>query len=105
MTNENEQGNRDEYRIASSVYSVRDAKANLSRMLREVKRGREAVITEHGKPVARVLPIKDLTLEERVAEMEMCGDIEGTLNQDAQKIIPLRIPKGLAQKYLQEDRR
>jgi prevent-host-death family protein len=35
---------------------VREARQNLSALLDEVKRGREVVITEHGRPVARLVP-------------------------------------------------
>jgi prevent-host-death family protein len=35
---------------------VREARQNLSALLDEVKKGREIVITEHGRPVARLVP-------------------------------------------------
>jgi prevent-host-death family protein len=35
---------------------VREARQNLSALLDEVKRGREVVITERGRPVARLVP-------------------------------------------------
>jgi len=35
---------------------VREARQNLSALLEEVKRGREVVITERGRPVARLVP-------------------------------------------------
>ncbi len=36
---------------------VREAKAHLSQYLRRVQNGEEFVITDHGKPVARITPI------------------------------------------------
>lgn len=36
---------------------VREAKAHLSEYLRRVQGGEEFVITDHGKPVARITPI------------------------------------------------
>ena len=36
---------------------VREARQNLSALLDEVKKGREIVITEHGRPVARLVPL------------------------------------------------
>jgi len=36
---------------------VREAKAHLSEYLRRVQSGEEFVITDHGKPVARITPI------------------------------------------------
>lgn len=35
---------------------VREARQNLSVLLDEVKKGREVVITEHGRAVARLVP-------------------------------------------------
>ncbi len=35
---------------------VRETRQNLSALLDEVKRGREIVITEHGRPVAKLVP-------------------------------------------------
>jgi prevent-host-death family protein len=36
---------------------VREARQNLSALLDEVKKGREVVITEHGRPVAKLVPV------------------------------------------------
>jgi prevent-host-death family protein len=36
---------------------VREARQNLSALLDEVKRGREIVITERGRPVAKLVPL------------------------------------------------
>ena len=38
------------------VAGVREARQNLSELLDEVKKGREVVITERGKPVAKLVP-------------------------------------------------
>ena len=35
---------------------VREARQNLSTLLDEVKKGREVIITEHGRPVAKLVP-------------------------------------------------
>lgn len=35
---------------------IREARQNLSSLLEEVKKGREVVITDRGKPVARLVP-------------------------------------------------
>jgi prevent-host-death family protein len=39
------------------TYSVAEAKAQLSKLIRRAGKGREIVITRHGKPVARIQPI------------------------------------------------
>ena len=36
---------------------VREARQNLSVLLDEVKKGREVLITEHGRPVAKLVPL------------------------------------------------
>jgi prevent-host-death family protein len=36
---------------------VREARQNLSALLEEVRKGREIVITERGRPVARLVPV------------------------------------------------
>ncbi|MEX1103407.1 MAG: type II toxin-antitoxin system prevent-host-death family antitoxin [Dehalococcoidia bacterium] len=38
--------------------SVREAKAHLSRLLREVERGERVVITRRGVPVAELVPLR-----------------------------------------------
>jgi len=38
------------------IAGVREARQNLSELLDEVKKGREVVITERGRPVARLVP-------------------------------------------------
>ncbi|MGH7277460.1 MAG: type II toxin-antitoxin system Phd/YefM family antitoxin [Candidatus Rokuibacteriota bacterium] len=35
---------------------IREARQNLSALLEEVKKGREVVITERGRPVAKLVP-------------------------------------------------
>jgi prevent-host-death family protein len=38
---------------------VREARQNLTDLLDDVKKGREVVITEHGRAVARLAPLHD----------------------------------------------
>ena len=37
---------------------IREARQNLSALIDEVKKGREIIITERGKPVARLVPLQ-----------------------------------------------
>jgi prevent-host-death family protein len=39
--------------------SAREANQKFSKLLAEVARGQEVVITRHGKPVARLTPVQD----------------------------------------------
>ena len=38
---------------------VREAGQDLSSLIADVRRGREVVITDHGRPVARLVPIRE----------------------------------------------
>ena len=49
--------------------SVRDLKSRLSRYLRQVQRGETVVVTLRGKPIARLVPLPSLPLEERLATL------------------------------------
>ncbi len=85
---------------------VREAKARLSKLLRDVQRGQEWVITERGNPVARLAPIsgRGLSLAERIHRLEDSGLVE-PLRRPARNLPPpLPLKEGLAQKWLQEDR-
>lgn len=86
---------------------IREAKAGFSKLLREVRRGTEVIITERGIPVGRIIPVRrgDLPVEERVKELERRGLIEPPRPAAAgEEFLPLPIPGDLAQRMLQEDR-
>jgi prevent-host-death family protein len=38
---------------------IREARQGLSSLVAEVRKGREIVLTEHGRPVARLAPLRD----------------------------------------------
>jgi prevent-host-death family protein len=84
---------------------VRDAKARLSEILRDVGRGGEWIVTDRGRPIARIVPVgpADLPLAERLRRLEE----EGVLGPPAQRRPlprPLPVPEEAAQALLQEDR-
>ena len=60
----------------SRVYPIHEAKAKLSEILRQVKRGRGVVISDRGREVARIVPIEPpKALGERLARLEEEGAI------------------------------
>jgi prevent-host-death family protein len=63
----------------SDHYSLYEAKAKLSALVRQVREGQSVVITVHGEPVAELRPYvatpRKQTLAERLAEMEARGEI------------------------------
>ncbi len=86
---------------------VREAKARLSELLKDVEKGREWTITAHGRPVARLVPAtKKETVEEWVARLEREGRLLPPPVSD-RPFRPLNVsPKvgELLLKYLEEDR-
>lgn len=73
-------------------YSIYDAKAQLSALVRQVREsGQTFVITVHGEPVAELRPIappaavKKQTPEERFLEMEALGLITPSLRKPGEK--------------------
>jgi len=85
---------------------VREAKARLSKLIRDVQRGKEWLITDRGRPVARLVPAtgRDISLQERIRRLEDSGLIEPPRRRVSRLPAPLPIAKELAQRWLQEDR-
>ena len=53
---------------------IRELKSTLSECVREVRAGRTIVVTDHGQPVARMIP-EAVSLRERVAALRKAGAI------------------------------
>jgi prevent-host-death family protein len=86
---------------------IRDAKIHLSRYLKLVQKGEEVVITDHGRPVGKIVPLesRDLSLEERIERLVQQGIMEPLSGERLTTIPPpIPLPKGIAQRMLQEDR-
>ena len=89
----------------TSTVGIREAKINLSRILRRVRHGAEVVITDRGKPVGRIVPIRAnaVDLDALVSDLEARGVLAE--KRDGTRLYPpLPLRGGLAQKLLQEDR-
>jgi len=86
---------------------VREAKINLSKLLKRVMQGQEVIITDRGKPVGKIVPVPQdhLSLAERIKKMEEQG-LLGPLRKGKAIRLPPPLParEGVAQKFLQEDR-
>jgi len=58
-------------------YSLYEAKAKLSALVKQVREGRTVIITVHGQPAAELRPIDPAappqTLDERLAELAVRG--------------------------------
>ncbi|HEY8201529.1 MAG TPA: type II toxin-antitoxin system prevent-host-death family antitoxin, partial [Actinomycetota bacterium] len=84
---------------------IREAKAQLSRLVRDVRQGTEWVITDRGQPVAKLVPVTDepRSLPERVRRLEAWGWI-AKAGPTRRLPPPLPLPEGVAQDALQQDR-
>jgi prevent-host-death family protein len=89
--------------------AVSKLKAHLSDYLNQVKSGMEVLITDRGKPVARLVPIsRAKATGEALARMEKQGLIKlgsGKLPKDFWAMPRAEDPKGLVLKALLEERK
>jgi prevent-host-death family protein len=86
---------------------IREAKMNLSKLLKMVQSGNEIILTDRGRPVGKIVPVEEeaLPLAERMRRLEEQGLIEGAPSVSRKSLsAPILIPEGIAQRYLQEDR-
>jgi prevent-host-death family protein len=93
--------------METTVVGIRDAKINLSKLIKMVRDGNEVLLTDRGRPVGKIVPVppESLTLAERLKRLEEQGIIEHRHGKRRQKVpSPLPLEEGLAQKILQEDR-
>lgn len=90
----------------TTTVGIRAAKANLSRLLRHVQEGGEVIVTDHGRAVAKIVPILAgrESLEELVRDLELRGVIEKRAGGVKPPPLPVQAPAGIAQRLLQEDR-
>lgn len=88
--------------------AVSDLKAHLSEYLNQVKAGGEILITDRGKPVARIVPIaRSKTHKEALIQMQKQGLIKlgsGKLPKDFWAMPRPEDPEGSALKALIEER-
>ncbi len=91
--------------MKSASIGIREAKAQLSRLVKEVAHGTEWIITDRGHPVAKLVPITEgpQSLLERVRLLEKWGWIERA-RPGRRLPPPLRLPGEIAQYALQRDR-
>jgi len=85
---------------------VREAKINLSKLLRQVQEGHCVIITDRGRPVGKLIPVdsNSLPLSERLGALIERGWIESK-REKHELPPPLPTPKKLrVQELLQEDR-
>ena len=92
--------------VTKMIVGIREAKTNLSRLLKEVQKGAEIIISDRGILVARLVPITEdsLSIEQRIENLERNGLLDPPPKNVRLLPPPLPVEEGIVQKYLQEDR-
>ncbi|MBN2125569.1 MAG: type II toxin-antitoxin system prevent-host-death family antitoxin [Deltaproteobacteria bacterium] len=93
--------------MQSITVGVRDAKINLSKLLKMVQKGAEITLTDRNRPVGRIVPIQEesLPLEDRIRRLEDHGIIEEAGQKKGKRVPPpIPVPDDMAQKILERDR-
>jgi len=89
--------------------TVTKLKASLSEYLRQVKAGEEVLVTERGRPIARLAPtVSSKLLPEHLVEMEKQGLIKlgsGKLPKNFWNLPRPKDPKGLVLKTVLRERK
>jgi prevent-host-death family protein len=91
--------------IAARTVGVRELKDNLSRHLAAVRQGREIVVTDHGHPIARLVPIHGKTSHERLAELMAAGEVTAARERRRSVLDPVVLANGATVTDLVEDQR
>ncbi len=91
--------------MKSGSIGIREAKAQLSRLVREAQQGSEWIITERGRPVARLSAVdrQHETLDDRLERLRRRGWI-GPKREGPALIRPPTEVAADMQRALQEDR-
>ncbi|MFO7952654.1 MAG: type II toxin-antitoxin system prevent-host-death family antitoxin [Bacillota bacterium] len=93
--------------MKKNYIGIREARINLSKLIRDVRDGMEIIITDRGRPVAKLTPAegKSLSLEERIKNYESCGLIEpGSQDEHREPEAPIELPDEYAQQFIREER-
>ena len=86
-----------------NTYSLYEAKAKLSAIIRKVREGQPAIVTLHGKPVVEIRAIDrpDEGIEARIRELRERGILSGPENPRAKFKPGARVP-GAFKRFLEE---
>jgi len=88
--------------------AISNLKAKLSEHIASVKRGEEVLVTEHGKPVARIVPVTAGTAkDERTRALVARGVLRagrGRLRRLLADLPVCAVPEGTVSRLLDEER-
>ena len=88
--------------------SITELKNSLSAYLRNVKAGEEVLITDRGRPIARLVPVSPSdSIEERMDDLERRGLLKrgtGKLPEDFWEMPRPKDPEGSVRRAISQDR-
>jgi prevent-host-death family protein len=89
--------------MAQMTVGIRELKARLSSYLKDVKAGSTLVITERGKPIGRIVPIKP-SVEAQMQELLQTGLVawSGRKLTTVEPVVKLRGQKTIAELLLED---
>lgn len=71
----------------SNIVGAYEAKTHLSELLEKVEAGEEIVITRHGAPIARLVPVrKEASVQERLAAVQRIQKLSSGLSLRGLKV-------------------
>lgn len=88
-----------------AAYSVQETKSRLSEVLRLVKTRREVIITENGKPIAKIVPIgveDEESLDERLERLRAAGQLRPAAEPSPDRPRRRRPSAGAVQRFLDD---
>lgn len=92
-----------------STVGVRELKNRLTRYLRQTKQGQEVVVTERGKPIALLTPIRSAkpsaSLEARLAQLAAQGLLTCPTRRPLKRIRSIKVSGPPLSRLISADRR
>ena len=71
---------------SSNTVTAFDAKNRLGRLLDRVEAGEEWVITRHGRPIAKVIPVRERAEDDAKAALRVFQEVRLSLSRSRTKI-------------------
>ncbi len=89
--------------VMADIYSIYDAKARFSELIRRVREGRTVLVSYRGEPVAEIRPIEDAgdDLARRLNMLEGLGILVRE-SKRADELRPVAQKPGALQRFLDE---
>jgi prevent-host-death family protein len=95
--------------VAVSTVGIKELKNRLTHYLRQTKQGEEVIVTERGKPIALLQPIRSsappVSREARLARLAARGVLTLPTSRRRNAFAPLRVAGCPASQIILEDRR